>query len=75
MNDEQIRLLRSIAADIERIADAVAPRPRESRIPAVLGTAAYTEEERDAIELKAELKKREAEIEKRRIAEKAGSFH
>ena len=45
---EYIELLTRIAVALERMAESVAPTPRQKG-PATLGTAAYTPEEREVL--------------------------
>lgn len=53
-------ILERIAVACESLAEHFVPSPQQERKPAILGTAAYSEEERERLRLKAEFKKKAA---------------
>ena len=57
MSSDELDALRRIATALERLADHFAPIQRKERKPAILGVAAYSEEERERLQLKDALKK------------------
>jgi hypothetical protein len=61
LSDDECAILTRIAVAFERMADHFAPAQKE-RKPAVLGSAAYSEEERERLQLKSELTRKTRKI-------------
>jgi hypothetical protein len=59
-SDEEFNELQRIADALTRLADHFAPRVKKERGPATLGTAAYSEEEREKLRLRDDLKSKAA---------------
>jgi hypothetical protein len=57
---ELLEVLTRIAVAAERLAEYFAPAKRKPSLPAHIGTAAYTDEERSRLKLKEELRKKAA---------------